>query len=211
MPNLKTTVNKGLSLYTCPKNIREVLKEKDPKSFVTLQDIHEAYGIEDTLWFLECFEYPEYCDLLANILHDVLPFYEKSYADGKARAVVEAMRAYKKGDISERELFTRSEKAYSAYTKAYGYISEVREGAIRAEIAFNKKHNITHISNSPPSISTEVMDIIDEATKAGDAAFVISIAASPVNATAIASHVLDIMETYDWISIENHVVNFINS
>lgn len=218
--NLTTTVENVLDSYYCPKHIREILKEKDPKETVSLKNILESYGIQNSLWFLRSFEYKEYCDLLANIVEDVLPLYEKAYADGKARNAVEAIRLYQEGAISEEDLLTAAGVAFkahekvAAHEKVVAYVREVREGAIRAETAFNKKHNIKSISSSPPAISAAVMDIINEATKAGDVAFVIYLAAGgdfpSVDTYAIADKVLDIKETFDWTSIENHVVNFIN-
>ena len=67
----------------------------------------------DAFWSLRCWDYQQYCLLLANIAESVLHIYEKRYPDdNRIRACIEGVKKYAKNEITLEQL--KELKAYTA-------------------------------------------------------------------------------------------------
>jgi hypothetical protein len=75
MANLKTTLGKIKSFDPCAygwKKLCKSLGTTDNKAEVTLLQILESNGVQDTYWALRCCDYRKYCLLLADGIKPVL-------------------------------------------------------------------------------------------------------------------------------------------
>lgn len=86
---------------------------------VSLKTILKSNGIVDAIWALRCFEYKDQCLFLADVAESVLHLFEEHNPDeDRPRLVIEAIRAFHAGTITEKELKAAGAAAYVAATGA---------------------------------------------------------------------------------------------
>ena len=66
--------------------------------------ILKSNGIGDAVWCLRCCDYKDYCLFLADVAESVLPYFERHNASRMPRKTIEAIRQYKRGEISQNHL-----------------------------------------------------------------------------------------------------------
>ena len=105
---MKTTLKKIRSFDPCKDGWKKLLKTlgtDDLDTEVSLLQILDSNGVKDAYWVLRCWNYKEYCVLLADVAESVLPIFEAEYPEDKRpRLAIEAVRKYASGGISEEEL-----------------------------------------------------------------------------------------------------------
>ena len=139
MPNLTTTIENVISYNPCAPGLRKALEGinwkhgQDKNTEISLKDVLKSNGIQDTIWFLRCFEYIEYCEICADIAEGVLPLYESKYKnDDRPRKAVQAIRSFKKGEIDRCELKDIAADAFDAAAyAAYAAAADAFDAAAR--------------------------------------------------------------------------------
>lgn len=100
MPNLKTTLGVIRSHSPCESGLKKLCKTfgTDPETAITLLQILDSNGVNYAYWALRCWDYKEYCSLLAKVAEAVAgdDFYAvyAAYADTDAAYVAYADPAY---------------------------------------------------------------------------------------------------------------------
>ena len=157
---MKTTLRKIKSFNPCLPGWRtlcEGLGTTDPDTEVSILQILEINGVEDAFWALRTQKYKDYCLVLADIAESVLHIFEEEYPDDKRpRRTIQAIRDYKAGKISKKELedartaitadpaaITRATR--TAYAAAYTARARVDHTAIdAAEVAYDVAYNAAY-------------------------------------------------------------------
>ena len=127
--NLKTTYKKIRNCEPCTEGWEKLLKncnpEHDMEKQVSLLEILDSNGIKDAIWSLQCWEYRDYCLLLADIAESVLHIWTTKYPDDNRPALaIQAIRDWHAGKITDQQLqaaYTAAAytaDAYAAYAAA---------------------------------------------------------------------------------------------
>ena len=128
---MKTTLNKILEHDPCSQNnvkggwgllLKNLGKTEADDEPLDLMAILESNGIKDAVWALRCFDYLDYCLFLADLAESVLHIYEKCNSSKAPREVIQAIRDYKAGVITEDELAAYASSAASSAAYAASQI-----------------------------------------------------------------------------------------
>ena len=83
------------------KNLKKTKADDEP---LALSYILKSNGIQDAIRALKCFDYLDFCLFLADVVESILSIYEKKHNDTALRDAINAIRLYKEGKISKKEL-----------------------------------------------------------------------------------------------------------
>ena len=122
------------------KLLKHLKKSKADDEMFPLNVVLDSNGIEDVMWCLRCFEYKDYCLLLADIAESVLPIFEnKNKKDSRPRKAIEAIRLFKDGKIDRVQLKAAADAAAdaaaadaAAYAAAYAAYADAAADAADA-------------------------------------------------------------------------------
>jgi len=119
---MKTTLREIKSHHFCVddwKKICEGLGATDLDIEVTLHQILDINGVKDAYRALSCWDYKDYCLLLADIAESVLYIFEEKYTkDDRPRKAIQAIRDYHVGKISKKELDIASRNSFASVSLA---------------------------------------------------------------------------------------------
>ena len=78
---------------------------------IHIMDILNSNGLDDAVWCLRCCDYIDCCLFLADVAESVLPYFEQHNTSQTPRKIIVAIRRYKRGEISQKQLkeFTDAE------------------------------------------------------------------------------------------------------
>ena len=143
---MQVTLNQIKKNYPCTPGWNTLLAslnkthaDDDP---LELMDILKSNGLDDALWCLRCLTYKEYCLFLADVAESVLPYFDKHNSSRATRQAIDAIRQYKRGEISQTNL----EKFYVAATKEL-VIADYAPARVAAAA----------LRVTPPPLSTSIM------------------------------------------------------
>ena len=71
---------------------------------IHIMDILNSNGLDDAVWCLGCCDYKDYCLFLADVAESVLPYFEQYNTSQAPRQTIDAIRQYKRGEISRKQL-----------------------------------------------------------------------------------------------------------
>ena len=118
----KTTLQQIKDKSPCKDGWKLLLKNlntTDLTTEVSLEQILDSNGVKDAYWALRCWDYKEYCLLLANVAESVLHVWLNKYPDdNRPQQAIEAIRLWESGEISMKELLAASSAAADAYAAA---------------------------------------------------------------------------------------------
>jgi hypothetical protein len=100
MANLKTTLGKLTNGNSKDwEKLKSDLGSSDPGTEVPLSQILDSNGAVDGYWALRCWNYEDYCDLLADVAESVLPIFEAvNTEDSIPRDAVASIRSFGAGE-----------------------------------------------------------------------------------------------------------------
>lgn len=115
---MKTTLKKIKSHNPCKNGYHKLitaLGTSNENTEISFGFILNNNGIRDAYWALRCWEYRDYCLLLANVVESALYIFETKYPkDDRPRKAIEAIRKWYKGEITDYDLVKAANDAYSA-------------------------------------------------------------------------------------------------
>lgn len=117
---MNTTLNQILKYSPCKSSwvtlLRALNKTKADDELLTFKFILESSGIENAVWCLRVLDFRSWCLFCADVAELVLPIFEKHYpTNGLPRETIEAIRAFHRGEISEKCLRRASRETYNFY------------------------------------------------------------------------------------------------
>jgi hypothetical protein len=137
-------------LGTCfpekPESWKECqLTENQLDTEVSILAILENNGVKGALWSLCTQEYWDYCLILADVAESVLHIWEEEYPDDeRPRKIIEAIRLWHSGKITDQELRNAvaafSATAIGAYIAAANYDAPASSAAYTAYAAGDHTH-----------------------------------------------------------------------
>jgi hypothetical protein len=122
---MRTTLKIIKSHKPCTSGWEELLKglgTTNLETEVTLEQILDINGVQDAYWVLRCWDYREYCLLLANVAESVIHIFEVKYPeDDRPRKAIQAIRDYYDCKIIKEELIDSHAAAAAAAASAAVY------------------------------------------------------------------------------------------
>jgi hypothetical protein len=133
---MKTTLREIKSFDPCVlgwKKLLTGLGTTDLDTGASVLQILEINGVKDAFWALRTQEYEDYCLINADIVESVLYIFEEKYHDdSRPREAIDAIRKYKNGEITKKELKVAASAAYAAYYAASAVYSAASRAAYSA-------------------------------------------------------------------------------
>lgn len=116
-------------------HIKALLSDEELKRDVSILEVLNNNGVQDTFWVLRTQNYKDYCLILADIAESVLHLYEKRYPKNKTvRSCIEGVRQYYKNEITKDELKKWCNAAYNAAYNAAAAENGRKQWAINEKI-----------------------------------------------------------------------------
>jgi hypothetical protein len=117
MPNLTTTLEEIRKHNPCEsgwKKLCKTLGTSNPNEQVTLLQILDSNCVEDAFWSLRCWDYREWCLLIADVIEPALQYSESE----AVREMSNTIRKWHKGALSNDNLSAARAAARSAARSA---------------------------------------------------------------------------------------------
>lgn len=132
---LTTTLQKIKSFHPCESGWKKLCKSlgtTDPETPVTLLQVLESNGLDDAMWCMRCWEYPDYSGVISRIVESV----EHLSTDPVVVECNRVTRRFNAGDATIEELRAAAdaaEEAWAAAAAAWAAAdAAVRAAAMRA-------------------------------------------------------------------------------